>query len=625
MNELTTYIHTELPGKEVSFAGPAVNWGNHWNLDGLVNSCDHVFIMGYAFWGSKSSTSGPNAPLVGFSHDITSVITDDYGVPAAKYPQKIILGVPYYGHTWETETANPYSKTMATGKNWFYSEIDDADIYGGILWDNISQTAWFRWQEGTQWFQTWLDDVQALNKKYDLAIAKSLGGVGMWALGYDGDKQDLWNLIDYKFGSSSLPIPNKPNGFSVTKKNKNTLILEFETMDFAEKYGIYMSRNGLSFEKITESVTNSVSITNLKTDSIYYFKIDAINSSGVSSATEVLAGIPSESNIKILIVNGFDRVGGTTNTFDYIKTYEVPMKNLELSFSSASNEAISKGRVNLDDYRIVIWMLMDESTDDQTFNSMEQTKVMQFLDNGGVLIVSGSEVGWDLDYKGSAADKEFYKNYLKAKYISDAPNNEKEIYYTAYNVNMSFSNFNFDDGTHGTINVDWPDVIEAVGAGAVNRYAFKDFSTSKGFAGIQYLNANGGGVEYLSFPIESVYDVDERTQLLRELIELHILRPFVEDNEIVPNKFVLYQNYPNPFNPTTTIKYSIPQAKATQENVKLKIYDILGREVATLVDEIKQAGNYEVKFDASGLISGTYFYRITIGEFSDSKKMILLK
>jgi photosystem II stability/assembly factor-like uncharacterized protein len=88
-----------------------------------------------------------------------------------------------------------------------------------------------------------------------------------------------------------------------------------------------------------------------------------------------------------------------------------------------------------------------------------------------------------------------------------------------------------------------------------------------------------------------------------------------------PNKYLLYQNYPNPFNPVTTITYQIPQT----EFVSLKVYDILGREVATLVNEEKPAGSFEVQFTGNGLTSGIYFYQINAGEHSETNKMILMK
>jgi uncharacterized delta-60 repeat protein len=88
--------------------------------------------------------------------------------------------------------------------------------------------------------------------------------------------------------------------------------------------------------------------------------------------------------------------------------------------------------------------------------------------------------------------------------------------------------------------------------------------------------------------------------------------------------FTLQQNYPNPFNPATTIRFSIPVGTGHAPSV-LKVYDVLGREVATLVNENLEAGSYETQFDASGFPSGVYFYRLTAGTFSETKRMLLLK
>ncbi len=97
-----------------------------------------------------------------------------------------------------------------------------------------------------------------------------------------------------------------------------------------------------------------------------------------------------------------------------------------------------------------------------------------------------------------------------------------------------------------------------------------------------------------------------------------------ENNPSITYKFELKQNYPNPFNPTTTINYSIPTGKINS-NVQLKIYDVLGEEVATLVNEKQTAGNYNINFDASNLTSGIYFYKLSVGSFVQTRKMILIK
>jgi hypothetical protein len=95
----------------------------------------------------------------------------------------------------------------------------------------------------------------------------------------------------------------------------------------------------------------------------------------------------------------------------------------------------------------------------------------------------------------------------------------------------------------------------------------------------------------------------------------------VNVNNLTPKKYSLSQNYPNPFNPSTLIKFSI----LNNENVKLKVYDLLGKEITTLVNNHLTTGTYDVNFDGSNLNSGVYVYRIETDNFTDSKKMILIK
>jgi len=89
----------------------------------------------------------------------------------------------------------------------------------------------------------------------------------------------------------------------------------------------------------------------------------------------------------------------------------------------------------------------------------------------------------------------------------------------------------------------------------------------------------------------------------------------------VPTEYSLSQNFPNPFNPITNINYSVPM----RNNVELVIFNTLGEKIRILVNEVKNAGNYNVTFDASNLPSGVYFYRISAGEFIQTKKLLLLK
>ncbi len=120
-------------------------------------------------------------------------------------------------------------------------------------------------------------------------------------------------------------------------------------------------------------------------------------------------------------------------------------------------------------------------------------------------------------------------------------------------------------------------------------------------------------------------EFDPNNKILKEIISFSTS----VKNEYFINEFKLGQNYPNPFNPVTKINYSVPQGinyELSSQNVILKVYDVLGREITTLVNEAKQPGNYEVIFNATNLSTGIYYYKIlSSGNFAETKKMVVLK
>ena len=91
--------------------------------------------------------------------------------------------------------------------------------------------------------------------------------------------------------------------------------------------------------------------------------------------------------------------------------------------------------------------------------------------------------------------------------------------------------------------------------------------------------------------------------------------------ETVPSRFALQQNYPNPFNPATTISFTLP----SRSYVSLKVFDLIGREIATIFSEEMSAGTYSKRWDAEKISSGIYFYRLQAGTFTETKKLVLLK
>ncbi len=584
LSDLTSFIHTELPGKEVSFDGPAINWSG-WNIDGLAQSVDYIFIMGYDYSGSWSKITGPVAPLTGNGdHYIEYDLTHTYGKPLSKYPQKLILGVPYYGKYWKTTTGNAGSSVTSFVKSTFYrNTVIDAENYGGFIWDNASQTPWYRWQSGG-WNQVWNDNERSLGKKYDFALSQNIGGIGIWALNYDGNRTELWNLISTKFAGGSTPIPSRPKSPAVLSKNDTSVTIKFRPGNYADSYRVYQSTDNLHYMMVKETSDTITDIRGLVADSVYYFKMTSVNTAGESNKTKVLAAIPGDRNADFLIVDGVER-----RSFDAITQYKYPMIRMGYTFSSASNEAVMDGVVNMEDFKFIIWMLLDESTADDTFNKTEQAKVKEFIDNNkGVFIVSGSEVGWDLVEKGDATDKNFYETYFKAKYISDAPGAAK-TYYTAEDNNNEI--YHFDDGTHGIANIGYPDLIKPYG-GSVESFTYPGVAVSSGVAGVSYKTATSG-MEYLAFPIEAVYEDSKRKDLLNYIFRNYSNILSVENNFIQTHIRI----YPNPTGGILTISYP-----NTIKIHKVEIFDIYGR-------KLMDASNSQ-RINLSRYPKGIYIVRI---------------
>lgn len=157
------------------------------------------------------------------------------------------------------------------------------------------------------------------------------------------------------------------------------------------------------------------------------------------------------------------------------------------------------------------------------------------------------------------------------------------------------------------------------------------YNTSPFVSDISYVvsggpfNINSGQTQNIAFAIAAASTLDELRNAIRRSREKYLSIPtgINENTETIPSEIVLYQNYPNPFNPSTIIKYSIPKA----EFVSIKLYDVIGKEVATLVNEFKQAGTHNYTFSIMNyaLPSGIYFYKLSVENKIKTGKMILLK
>lgn len=397
-------------------------------------------------------------------------------------------------------------------------------------------------------------------------------------------------------------------------------------------YRLYYSIDGMNYllrdnETVLTSGLNSFRYNYNSSNPLFLrmYAVDSAAITNISIQSDVYGIRMLNDNKKILIVDGFDRYGGSGSWANPYHDFVVShAKSFNLSFESCSNEQIIDGTINLNPYDLVIWILGDESTTDETFSATERTKVSAYLENGGKLFVSGSEIAWDLEGSTSATPQEtqFLRTYLKAKFVSDDSN----IYGVQGVDSTQFSGLGFGFGVQGNGSPyieDYPDVIDTSG-GSIPILKYNAVST----AGIAYTgnfnnSSSNGQLVYISLPFETINLATDRTKVMTAALKYFGLIPpsSIDDMDFSPNNFELSQNYPNPFNPSTKINYEI----SSRENVELKVFDILGNEVAMLVNEVQSPGKYEIEFKGSNLPSGVYFYRLLSSTFSQVRKMILLK
>lgn len=329
----------------------------------------------------------------------------------------------------------------------------------------------------------------------------------------------------------------------------------------------------------------------------------------------------------ILIVDGFDRRtswGGETHKFALMHGEAV--FSSQRNFETASNNAVIDGSVDLLDYRIVVWISGDEGVANESFNSVEQSKVKAFLESGGMLFLSGSEIGYDLVERGSASDKIFFRDYLKADYKLD-DSGQLRVNGAAGEI---FDGLTFGYGNTGlgaAYNEDFPDVIEPIDGSR----ALLTYNNSGAGAGIIYEGVFGsstipGRLIYLPFPFEVIESPE-----IRDLIMTAALNDFgriltISDDEVLPKSVYILRNFPNPFNASTVIRFELPG----EETVSLIIYDMLGREVVRLIENERMNGMTEIQWDGKNSLgnsasSGIYISVLLTENKVISKKMTLLK
>lgn len=443
------------------------------------------------------------------------------------------------------------------------------------------------------------------------------------------DEASPLTRTEYTTGATINP-PSTITTFAIEAESATSARIIFNAqsnLTYKVLYGTEVANLNQSLDLDTD---NSV-VEGLSTGQIYYFAMQAANIAGPSALSEKLAICLSDKRVQVLIVNGFDRpMAG--NTYDFVKEHGIAIKANGYAFASATNEAVSEGLVDLKDYALVNYILGEESTQNKTFDATEQSIVKKYLQNGGHLLVTAAEIGWDLGRATSgAASNSFLKDYLKCTYVSDNPDGGVGYYHDVRfilnsEVGKDEYSFSFGNGPSGT-SVQYPDVLKPEG-GAEGFLQFVKgnvgYDTSKGFAGVSYSGMFDGGskkgkVITMSIPFESINPETDRIEVMKRLLKYLDFGDDVSVFELESEGYSLGQNIPNPAKDITYISYSLPEAT----NVELNVWSLSGQKIVTLVKEEQTEGSYTVPFDVSSIETGIYFYQLITKRQVLSKKMII--
>ncbi len=283
MRDLTNTFHSNISGSHVSTDTPAVDWWGSYDYDGLADATDGLMIMAYDYHWSGGPEAGPVSPYDdsstwGSSLNVVTTV-EDYLTKTGDDRSKLILGVPYYGYDWPVSSGNIPASTTGNGTAKSYATIQGELEAGKTrLWDQASKTPYVKYGS---YHQIWYDDASSLNYKYDLVNSANLQGIGIWALGYDGDYPDLWNRIQAKFAS--------PTSFNLlTPPNNSTINDARPTLDWEDSedgnvyYKLRYSKNSnfSSFDEIEGISESKYTFTENLDSAKYYWKVAALSSSG---------------------------------------------------------------------------------------------------------------------------------------------------------------------------------------------------------------------------------------------------------------------------------------------------------------------------------------------------------
>ncbi|HPQ08852.1 MAG TPA: glycosyl hydrolase family 18 protein [Bacteroidia bacterium] len=226
--QLKTALQAANPNYEVSIALYAVDWSNVFDIPALVPYVDAFIIMGYDYYWSGSSHAGPTDPFYNFqtSYNYTLSKSVTYYLKQGVPLNKLLLGLPYYGREWETTSNSIPSNTtgnFSTTRTYLYVKNNSTGYYtsSNKIWDQNSFTPVYVFQVSGAWRQCWIDDAYSMSRRFDFVNQRGIGGIGIWALGYDDGYTDFWQAIQDKFTSNCRVWPCTDSLFDMGGPNRN--------------------------------------------------------------------------------------------------------------------------------------------------------------------------------------------------------------------------------------------------------------------------------------------------------------------------------------------------------------------------------------------------------------------
>ncbi len=311
---------------------------------------------------------------------------------------------------------------------------------------------------------------------------------------------------------------------------------------------------------------------------------------------------------------------------NYQSYFEQELASMSADFGVVPSDYLIEALSSLNTFDIFLW---NTGVTEPGLNVEEINALQTFLDNGGALYLNGVDIAYQLADPSSpyhtTGTMEFFTNYLHSNYVlrEHTASITQGIVGDPITDGLGMVTLVGGSGAN-TINHSqghYANQISAQGNYSANIFSF--WLKPNEHPGIRSYHSTSGKVIFTTFGFETIALAEKRTLLAENIIEWLNNPVSVEGGEtdLLPASFELFQNYPNPFNPVTFIKYQVP----APSNVSIKVYDVIGREVSVLVDEVKEQGTYQVSFDSKNLASGIYFYEMIAGDFSSVKKMNLLK